>query len=146
MTKGDIFYVCGECPEILTATDPGEALYDYVNDSFIESLEILELESPVKLYTYTRMKNTVPINADHILEDLLERFDEEYGSSYVDDWGKPTEGMRKAAAEFVAKVRAEYVPWACEVSETVEVDLVAWVKKEMPEFYAELQEKGGSSE
>ncbi len=61
------------------------------------------------------MPITHPCNYEcHVLEDLLERLDEEYGNQMDGEPTKQTKRMQKAAHVFVARVIREFQVWTCE--------------------------------
>ena len=49
--------------------------------------------------------------ARHVLEDFLEKLDDEYGNP-DGDYTEKTDGMKEAAKEFVAAVLDNYTVWA----------------------------------
>lgn len=90
-----------------------------IHDSIEEAVEAwaddhcpLPLPETIKVYGWIRDKLPPPEDrARSVLEDLLERIDEDFGSP--DDFTRPNEAMETAAREFVAKVYAEYSVWRC---------------------------------
>lgn len=112
-------------PEIIFwGLDGDEKLHHEDLDECIEGiLGEGSMTGVLEVVGYRRAEVLWPEPAD-VLARLLEGLDEEYGAE-----GEPTEptaAMLAAAEAFVAVVRAEYVPWACEAVLTVQVDVATW--------------------
>lgn len=71
--------------------------------------------------------------SDRYLEEILEDLDERYGNPDSDP-SSLTEKMESAWEAFEAVVRSEYESWTCEVVETVEIDVQAWLKEHRSEW------------
>lgn len=76
-----------------------------------------ELEFPIKVLEYKQEKLWAEDNLEKysngILEDILERLDEEYGDP--DDFGTtPSENMKKASLELAKVIIKDYHVWRCE--------------------------------
>ncbi len=69
---------------------------------------------------------------DDILENLLERLDEDYGPP--EDSTDKTDAMKEAAKVFVQAVLDEYLVWRCEVVERKTIDVPEWVKANRPDW------------
>jgi hypothetical protein len=115
-----------------------DAIEDILSGEWGPPSTIKELEDieEIELCGYVRME----VNEDvdklvlYHMEHLLEGLDEEYNC------GEPTEitdSMKEAAAEFIRKVLAEYVPWNCESVITVTVPVMEWVKANRPDWLEE---------
>ncbi len=92
------------------------------------------LPKVIEICGYARMDTGLepgPL-ADTILEDLLEKVDEEYGSP--DESFEPTDEMVEAAKELAKTFIDGYVPWACEIVARESVDVAEWVEKHMPHW------------
>jgi len=123
-----VFWSCDDNDETLSYTDMDEAVEAYLDEHHVEG--------PLKVYGYSRMEVRYNGGSYGPLEKLLEDLDEEYGSP-DDEADDPTEKMREAEAAFIEAVLAEYVPWACETTKTVEIDPVQWIKEHRPDWLEE---------
>lgn len=95
-----------------------------------EAIEAILDECPtdpdtITLCGYRRMKirESNEKIAKRILEDLVERLDEEYGG---EDDTEITEDMMKIAKKFVDKFMPLYEVWACEVVCRETIDVKKW--------------------
>ena len=86
--------------------------------------------------------NVEPVwKAASILEDFLDRLDEEYGDP-DGDITEPTEAMKQAADAFVRAVLAEYQTWVCEpTGEQVRVDALKWAQEHRPDWLSAQESK-----
>lgn len=73
------------------------------------------------------------LDFDRILDDILERLDEEL-SNPDGEPTEPTPKMRAAAEALVDAIKADYVVWACEEVERHEIDVQAWVREHRPDW------------
>ena len=75
---------------------------------------------PLKVTVYRRMDPTKHADrmAAFVLEDLLERLDEDY-SDPDGSYTKPNDAMKGAADVFVSAVLGQYKAWACEPTNEV---------------------------
>lgn len=72
------------------------------------------IEWPVRVKEFRRM--TLPRAesiAEDVLNEVLERLDEEYGDP-DGDYTSPTDSMRQMAEAFARSVLCQYTPWCCE--------------------------------
>lgn len=72
-------------------------------------------EFPIKVYVFRPMdiaKDENSLSKD-ILEDIIERLDEEYGDP-DGDYTEPTEDMKKASLELAKVILRDYKSWMCE--------------------------------
>lgn len=83
-------------------------------DQTIEDvLDNYDAGTPVEILVFRKMKVTgVDRLALHVIEQLLEDLDEDYGDP-GDNSTEPTEGMKAAAKAFVEAVVKEYKVWTC---------------------------------
>jgi len=91
-----------------------EAILDAMDDPLPEKITICG---------YARMK----VSLSGILEDILERLDEEY-SDPDGNPTDPTDAMKKAEADFIAVMEREYEPWMCEEVCREEVNVSEWIE------------------
>ena len=72
----------------------------------------------LEIFGFRRMKlGDNDITAEGVLQDILERLDEEYGDPNGDDpYAAVSAAMSNAAERFVKVFRAKYVPWSCETA------------------------------
>lgn len=129
-----VFWSCYGDAENLTDTDPDDAIRDYLDGFLSPGCDVLEmLPETVELYGYARMKTDgIELDADSILERVLENLDDEYGDP--DDRTTPTPAMKKAAKAFVAVIRDEYKVWSCEVVNRQVIQVEDWVRENEPEW------------
>lgn len=94
-------------------------------------------EWPETLTVYGFVRETLKLGneAARILEQILESLDENYGNP--EEATAETEGMKKAAEEFVQKVAAEYQVWSCKRVASEEINVMDWVKEHAPQWLAE---------
>lgn len=111
-----------------------------IHDDMDEAIEAIFDEWPdpltgmVTVCGYARMEVSAHyLDAESILEDILERLDEEYGNP-DGDRSEATPPMLDAAKALVAAIKAEYVPWACEEVERHEIDMAAWIREHRPDW------------
>lgn len=123
------FWSCQDGDEHLRHTDINDAIEEHLDAS-------QENEGMAKVYGYQR---EVIKGSDlwDPLESILESLDEEYGDP--GEASEPTEGMKKATEEYLAKVAAEYKPWACKIVKEVEVNIQEWIKEHRPDWLEEEQ-------
>lgn len=131
-------YSCDDGDEQLINTEPDEAVEDRL-DSMLsaKTTDVLadlrrDYGETVKVYGYKRMKLRNDPNPERILEDLLERIDEEHGNP--EEATEPTQAMKAAAETFAYVVRSEYVVWACERTHEATVNIEAWVRAYRPDW------------
>jgi len=123
--------------EVLTNTDPDEAI-----EEILDAYGPGELEDHEVTVIEYRPRGCV-VDAESILENALERLDEEYGNP-DGDYTKPTPAMTAAAEAFAKVLAAEYSVWACEpTGEKVTVNALAWVKEHRPDWLREASSASG---
>ena len=134
------FWTCNEHAELLRHVDYEEAVQEWVEDLWPE-----ELPETLVVYGFAPIDlSGVDVDAERVLEHLLESMDEEYGDpdgSYT----IATESMKAAAEVFVETIYAEYDTWACvKVCEkTVRVADIITAEipiREAPEVVATVEE------
>jgi hypothetical protein len=115
------FYTCDEDAERLYHTSIGEAVYDHMDMIYPDQPETLVV------YGFDPEEKPAPekISNGHLLEDLLERLDEDYGSP--EDYAHPTDAMRAAELDFVRAVLDEYRVWRCKLVTTETVRVLDYV-------------------
>lgn len=119
-----ICWSCNPDAEVL-GRDPDQAILDYL-DEYLDRDE--ETPETVILYGYARMP--VKVDPEQILEDIIERLDEEYGDPDGNFDTPISDDMKKAAQYLAAVVERDYESWACyQVSETT-IDVKKWEKGE----------------
>lgn len=117
-------------------TDYGEIFYglehqetldqgiEEVLERHFDHIPVDQMPETVRVLMWRHRPIRIVEQADAILENLLERLDEEHGS--LDNLGttQPTPRMTAAARAFLREVALEYHPWICDPTgghETVEV-------------------------
>lgn len=128
--EGAVYYDCYGDAEELTHRHPDDAIEAYLDELGPEALASLET---VTLCGFKRMQPDWKREAAWLVDDLLERLDEELGDP-LGEGSKATPGMLAAADAFLEAFRAEYEPWACEPCGSVMVDAQAWVREHRPDW------------
>lgn len=128
----DTYFSTDKAAEVLTH----ETLFDAVLDHADAWKPEINPGDTVTIYEYRR-KILPPLEAMlrfwSPLEGLLDAIDDdEYGCP--EDPTVATEAMVKAERAFMEVVRAEYVPWCCELVDEQEVDLYAWCQEHRPDW------------
>lgn len=101
-------------------------------DRWLEGQERFGAWEPMSL------KGARQLDAESILERLIEDLDEEYGSPEGDEQRpEALAAMRAAADVFVAVVAKHYRPWTCETIFTVTVPVRAWIDTHAPHWLTE---------
>jgi len=119
--KIDFWDIEDENMEVLSGyTDLDEAIEGIIEDWGDEPRKTLELCG------YVRRVLDETWWAEGILEDIIERLDDEYGG---EDSTEITEEMKKAAKSFVRKMTSLYTPRQHEIVERKTIDVAAWVKE-----------------
>ena len=131
-------YSCDDGDETLIHTDPDDAIEEALDKWLSPKVSVLEhLRSAVgETITVFAFKRRVvdddEPDAERLLEDVLERLDEEYGNP--DEASTPTDAMRTAAETFCAAIRAEYHVWQCDGFAQAKVNVDAWVRDRRPDW------------
>lgn len=129
--KSKFWSVCKEC-ETLTCTDPYDAVEEYLDDLY--PTPIKDLSDEVIVSGFEPMEVPEEKFAEFILEDLLERIDEEFGDP-SGQYTNPTAKMVKSSRDFVKTVVEEFDIWACELSgEQITVNLKEYVRENHPDW------------
>lgn len=105
--------------DILYALDGDERLKYSVAEALEFGLceqNLDDIDYPILVHEYRRMKPS--LNADRILEDVLDHLDENYCNPDGDST-EPTEEMKQAAKVFADSILSQYVSWSCECNGNV---------------------------
>lgn len=122
------FYDCDDESEELSYSSPDEAI-----EMHLDALDSLPAAGEtVTVYGWTRIP--VGVNAEQVLERVLEDLDEEHGNPNVDGNTEPTPKMREAAYVFARAIEAEYESWMCDQTHSAEVDVATWVRENAPHW------------
>lgn len=117
--------------EVLQCTDKDEAI-----ENILDGLDITEGE--LEICGYARMEHVgLGLDAELIVETLIERWDEEYGG---DDSTDITEEMIVLGNKFVNKMSRLYEIWQCEIVHREKIDIRKWVEVNRPDW---LIKEGG---
>lgn len=129
-------------PEFLAADlydcyDESEELrHRYVEDAVEDRLDQTEQRSGVlKVYGFKRLtlsEHDARVNADWVLETMIDNLDDEYGGG--DAPTEPTPAMCAAAEAFAAVFHKEYVPWRCELVTEADVDVLSFIEEQRPDW------------
>lgn len=135
------FYSCDPDAETLSYDTPEEAIEAALDSWLSPKVSVLEhLKSAVgdtiTVYAWkrVRMPDDEP-DPERVLEDVLERLDEEHGDP--DEATAPTAEMEQAAATFCAAIRCLYTVWQCERIGEATVNVDAFVREEHPEWLSQ---------
>ena len=136
-------YDCRNDPGNLTHTGPYEAIEDWLDDHLSpgmtreQALAVLPETATVNAYERRKVDATeTQSQAEHALEGILERLDEEYGGG--DEYTEQSATMKAVALAFAQAVIAEYHVWQCEPCGSREVNVAEWLK-ENPDFLADCK-------
>jgi len=134
-----VYWSCDPDAERLQADTPDEAI-----EEFLDCVDQEDWPENLMAVGYAPMSvSHHEPNPVRVLDDVLERLDEDYADPDGDPT-EPTEIMIAAAKAFCAEVRAHYVPFACQsTGEKVEVNVQAWVREHRPDW---LQQKTNPDE
>lgn len=89
------------------------------------------LPETVNVYGYARMEIDASQLAARVLDDVLDRLDQEHSDpEVITKPTKATDAMRAAGLAFADVIRREYVPWMCEQVETRVVNVIDYVPPE----------------
>ena len=126
MKEKEIEFWDDEGTEILNYTDKDEAI-EYILDG------LDELPAKYEICGYARriMTESAESLGDSVLDDLLERLDDEYGG---EDETERTDEMKKAATIFANKMLSLYSVWQCEIVKRETIDVKEWVKENRPDW------------
>lgn len=78
----------------------------------------------------------VVVNANEILETVLEELDEEHADPGGDPT-EPTQTMIDAANTLAYVIESEYTSWACDAVETREINSLEWISGHRPDWLGE---------
>lgn len=124
-----VFWDCSNDAEVLYYSTKKEAIESHLDDSD-------KLAGKITVYGYARMVIPEPTESD--VMDLVEEFFEGRWEEYVgEDAPDITDRMQEAAQQFFTVMREEFVPWACEQVTSEEVDVLAWIKENRPDWLEE---------
>ncbi len=106
---------CSQDDEVLTHTDPDDAITDYLENVYTG--EVKDMPATVTVYGFAPM--VIPdiftsALVCWVLEDILERLDEDYGNQIDLDPTTPGNEMKDAARLYVATILKHYDIWSCE--------------------------------
>jgi len=119
-------------PERLSATDPDEAIEEYLDDISPEE----DTPKTITVYGYVPMQAT--LDPTRYLENILEALDEEYGDA-DGDGTTPTDNMKLAMQICCDAILKEYRSWACEQVCSQKIDVQAWIKEHRPDWLGEAK-------
>lgn len=105
-----------------TESDAIEGILDDLEKPFPEIIEIAGFARMVPSEGYFC-----------ILDDVLERLDEEFGDPDGDHF-EPTPAMKEAEKAFVEVIRREYKPWMCEEVCRKTINVAEWIKQNRPDW------------
>lgn len=131
MSDTPILWDCDEHNESLWHEDKDEAI-----EYYLDNLPENEWPESTIVYGFAPEVPDWSFYEYIVLEDLIERLDEQYGSP-----GERTEitvGMKKAAAKFMKAIKTEYEVSPCRRVEKRQVNTLLWVKAHRPDWLTEV--------
>jgi uncharacterized protein YqcC (DUF446 family) len=131
------YWSCNEDEEMLTATDPDEAVREFVDDA-------VELPNKIEVFGFAPMAVDWDDEGDTALTNMIERIDEEFGNP--EEKTEITEGMKAAAKEFSDKISKLYHVFACEHISVDTIDMAEWLKENDPERIKDIKNAAPKSE
>jgi len=125
-TRFVILWDCDDSAEQLNYSTMKEAIEAYLDGADIWA-------GMVTVYGYSRMIVPKPDMADAI--DLVNDFIEAHWEEYIGEDGPETPNSTcEAALEFLTVLHKNFVPWACEVVTSEEVNVAAWIAENRPDW------------
>jgi hypothetical protein len=124
-------YDCEEDAERLTASDPDEAVA-----MWLDRLDVTDKFPTVTVWAFKRNEIGKDLDAGRVLEEILERLDEEHGDP--DEATEPSRAMTDAAKLLCDTIRAEYRVWSCAAVAHATVDAEAWCRANAPEWLEQI--------
>ena len=122
-----VFWSCEQVDEELHHTDADDAVESYLDD--VDAIDWEDADATVTVYGYARMPVSAHVRSG--MEGILESIDEELGdpnnTRRIHEMVTP--GMENAFQALVDAIEKDYQPWACEVVEKREVNVLAWVRE-----------------
>lgn len=122
--------------------DDEELSHSEIEDSIESQLDLIPYPEALVVCGYRRLAiRPQDLRPDTILEEILERLDEQYGGVNRDPTD-PSSAMELAAGRLVDVIKNDYQVWACEGVLNVELtDVMGWVKKNRPDWLEEDEEE-----
>jgi len=112
-------------------SDAGEAI-----TNALDSWEIKDWPETITINKYARMVPSPKDLEGSLVESALEWLDDTFGEPDV-GYTKPTPAMLVAEKVFVAAILDEYEPWMCEQVGEETINVLEWVKANIPEWLPE---------
>ena len=122
MVESVDFWVCDEEAEVFHCKSKDEAIEEFIDKVWPDV--------PARCTVLGFRRREVDPDGWSVLDDLLERMDDEYG---IDDYTEPTDAMVSAERAFIDAVLSEYKSEQCELVDREEVDLRGWIQRERPD-------------
>ena len=92
----------------------------------------VSLPPSITVYGYAPMElGDMRLDAERLVEEAMERLDEEFGDPNADEYTRPHESVLAAAKAFLDAIKATYQPWMCECVTKVEVDPRKWITADL---------------
>ena len=124
------FWSVSKYEERLTHDEPEEAAAMWLDDMTKE--EIAELPDEITVYGWRRTNIKGYLEPSFVLDEVLERLDEEHGDPDGDFISSITPKMIAATRALVQAIEEDYTPWTCKVCCEEKLDISA-IKKEILE-------------
>ena len=137
MAKAEL-YSTSEYNERITHTCAEDAIKELLDDC-----DPGDWPDEIIVYGFDRMEPDPRVFSESLLEQILERLDEDFGDP--DNETEITTEMRDAESTFIRAVLDEYTPFACGQVSEESVNLLAWVIAEQPLLCRQVRwtESGG---
>lgn len=129
-----VFWDCSDHAEVLHHSTKKEAIEDHLDSIFAD--EPADRKEKITVYGYAHMVVPAPTQGDAV--ELVEEWFEGHWEEYVgEDGPNIPNGTYEAALIFLAVLHRYFVPWACEQVTSEEVDVLAWIEDNRPDWLEE---------
>lgn len=123
-----VFWDCQDDAEVLTHTTKKGAIESYLDDRGLG-----EWEGKITVYGYAHMIASKPTMDDAV--ELVEYWFEMHWEELQGEDAPDTPNSTVVAAhQFLTVLHREFVPWACELVTSEEVDVAAWIAENRPDW------------
>lgn len=139
------FWDCDEGAEHLRHTAMDEAIESHLDglwDDMTADAFLDVMPDELKVYGFVH-EALGDISCLNVLDNALERLDEEHGDPEGRVTTDSNEAMKKAEATFLSVLQDEYEVWACQHIITETVDPKAWVREHCPHWLHGMGLKAG---
>ena len=140
------FWECGD-PEELSNTELDEAVEYYLDGFLFDDLvNLINKRETITVTGYARLtidEETIRYFARSMLDDCLERLDDEYGDP--NGWTEVTEEMKQFmelyAVPFVRQIIKRYNIWRCDPVCEEKINVLDWITENQADWLDEIRQK-----